>query len=476
MYFDGLSCQNKLENPAHRPFSKAQESLWTLALKVRPKLANTPFSNVTVIKTLYGSYNVVYIIKFEDEKKFVFRVPIDTNKGHLSETAQRSMISQVQTMHFIRQNTTIPIPEIYSFNPSKDPIIGTPYIAMSFIEGEPVCSLWLEDTGPTPQEERRQRILISIAQAMAQLHAFSFDKIGSLRFTGKPKAGAVTIEPCYGWSTTNPKPPGCPNPRCLAFQNPERDINKACSGCGVVASSSATSEVASDSDEHVFIDGAKQSLFLKEIGPFQCSREYFKAAMYCFGGNPKLPIPRLTGKVLETIIDCLPLPQSPERETYVLSPPDFNSQNIMADENGNVTGFIDWDNVHTVPRQIGYCRYPGWITRDWDSNTYENNQFHPLADPPELLTAYRALYRQTINGLLGPEQDQIIRQTLVFGAIEKAIIDDISRGAIVRNLLRKGLSVSLKEAYRMIPDVEEWTERTKEQLKDGLQRVLNDCM
>ncbi|RJE23087.1 hypothetical protein PHISCL_04577 [Aspergillus sclerotialis] len=440
-------------------------------------MSDTAFSNVTVIKKLYRSYNVVYIIEFDDEKKFVFRVPIDTNKGHLSETAKRSIISQVQTMHFIRKNTTIPVPEIYTFDTSKDTIIGTPYIAMSFIEGEPVCSLWFKEIGPTPREERRHRILRSIAQAMSQLHAFSFEKAGSLRFSREPKAGAVTIDPCYVWSTTHLKVPGCPNPRCLADQDAESDRNSMCSECRVSANSRDISDVASEkSDEH-FADGAKQSLFLKEIGPFRSSEEYFKAVMHSFRGDSKLPIPQLTSKVLETIIHCLPFPtQSPDRETFVLSPPDFNYQNIMADEEGNITGFIDWDNVHTVPRQIGYCRYPGWITRDWDSGNHEDYQSHPLEDPPGLLVVYRTLYRQTLNGLLGPEQDQVIRQTLVFGAIEKAIIDDTNRGAIVRNMLRKALSVSLKEAYRLIPEVEEWTEKTKEQLKDGLRRALNDCM
>ena len=53
-------------------------------------------------------------------------------------------------------------------------------------------------------------------------------------------------------------------------------------------------------------------------------------------------------------------------ETFVLTTPDFDSQNIMIDARGNLTGIIDWDHVQTMPRCLGYCRCPEWITRDCD--------------------------------------------------------------------------------------------------------------
>jgi len=38
------------------------------------------------------------------------------------------------------------------------------------------------------------------------------------------------------------------------------------------------------------------------------------------------------------------------REKFVLSLPDFGPQNIMTDEQGNLTGITDWGKVQTVPR------------------------------------------------------------------------------------------------------------------------------
>ncbi|KIM37911.1 hypothetical protein M413DRAFT_421199 [Hebeloma cylindrosporum] len=50
--------------------------------------------------------------------------------------------------------------------------------------------------------------------------------------------------------------------------------------------------------------------------------------------------------------------------------PDFGFQNVLVDDDGTVTGLLDWDGNDTVPRQSGYARYPLWIMRDWDAFLY----------------------------------------------------------------------------------------------------------
>lgn len=73
------------------------------------------------------------------------------------------------TIHFIRKNTTIPIPDIIKFDPNSANEIASPYMMMQFAEGSPVCKLWWDEIGPTPLEERRHRILDNIASAMSQI-------------------------------------------------------------------------------------------------------------------------------------------------------------------------------------------------------------------------------------------------------------------------------------------------------------------
>jgi hypothetical protein len=100
-------------------------------------------------------------------------------------------------MRFIKDETTIPLPEVYAFDTTSENEIRVPYIVMSFIDGFTVNSLWFDNTGPTPLEERRLRILDTIAEAMSQLQKFQFDKIGSLQFNNG--TDNIEIGPCYMW-------------------------------------------------------------------------------------------------------------------------------------------------------------------------------------------------------------------------------------------------------------------------------------
>lgn len=62
-------------------------------------------------------------------------------------------------------------------------------------------------------------------------------------------------------------------------------------------------------------------------------------------------------KVLEAVVDCLSSLDSPPG--FVLCLPDFDSHNVLVDDQGAVTGLIDWDLAQTMPRVVGYARYPG---------------------------------------------------------------------------------------------------------------------
>lgn len=88
---------------------------------------------------------------------------------------------------------------------------------------------------------------------------------------------------------------------------------------------------------------------------------------------------------------------------FVLSMPDYDSQNVYVDDEGNVTGLIDWDDIVVGPRQAGFSRYPLWIMRDIepDGNGFEfqtpvwkNLPFPPREeiqqDWPDVMPGYRA--------------------------------------------------------------------------------------
>lgn len=178
----------------------SDESLVALVSSALKKIPDKlPPSTGRVISRENGSYNLVHIIEFDDDLKYVVRVPVTGWNGQFTETVQRSFTSQALTMRFVRKETTIPVPEIYAFDITSANAIGAPYILMSFVPGFPASTLWFDETGPTPLEERRMRILDSVAQAMSQLQKFQFDKIGALKFDPESSADTVTVGPCYQW-------------------------------------------------------------------------------------------------------------------------------------------------------------------------------------------------------------------------------------------------------------------------------------
>ena len=164
----------------------AHESIISLALKVRNHTSSTqhvPSPKHRLVSRLNGSFNLVFIVEFADGVKYVVRVPCTGWGNRYTENTRNALESQIMTMRLIRNETTIPVPEIYGFDASQANELGAPYLVMSFIPGSTVAKLWFDQDGPTLLEERRRRVLDTVAEAMSQLRKFQFKKIGSLELT-----------------------------------------------------------------------------------------------------------------------------------------------------------------------------------------------------------------------------------------------------------------------------------------------------
>ncbi|KAF5000860.1 hypothetical protein FGRMN_1469 [Fusarium graminum] len=104
---------------------------------------------------------------------------------------------------------------------------------------------------------------------------------------------------------------------------------------------------------------------------------------------------RSASRVLELLIRNPPDLDSHSR--FALRPPDFDSQNILVDDKGNVTGIIDWDLCQTMLPHQGYARYPGWITRDWDPLMYGWPRLREYEDSPDTLRHCRDYYSRELG-------------------------------------------------------------------------------
>ena len=72
-------------------------------------------------------------------------------------------------------------------------------------------------------------------------------------------------------------------------------------------------------------------------------------------------------------------------------------QNVLVNEEGNVTALVDWEGVVTVPRQLGLS-FPMWLTRDW--NPFDDDYgrgYGRIDNSPEELMHYRKRYAHFVE-------------------------------------------------------------------------------
>ncbi|MCJ1242610.1 hypothetical protein MMC14_010619 [Varicellaria rhodocarpa] len=128
-----------------------------------------------------------------------------------------------------------------------------------------------------------------------------------------------------------------------------------------------------------------------------------------------------------------------ENETFVLCHPDFNSQNILIDEKGNLTGLIDWDDVQTYPRFLGYCRYPSFLTPDWDPLMY-GYPGCPRYLSPEELVRYRQIYSDKMIQMLDREGNAIFAEkSHLYEAVWIASCDRMNRMEIMKKIIKQAV-------------------------------------
>lgn len=105
-------------------------------------------------------------------------------------------------------------------------------------------------------------------------------------------------------------------------------------------------------------DNHGQILQVDEFGPFESSKSLLRHHAKRYGDlTNHSPLSMGSRSLFDMLISYIPLStERPfrNRETFVLSFPDFDSQNVMVDEQRILTGIIEWDNARTVPRFLGF--------------------------------------------------------------------------------------------------------------------------
>ncbi|KAF2006618.1 hypothetical protein P154DRAFT_600646 [Amniculicola lignicola CBS 123094] len=319
--------------------------------------------NLHILEETSGSYHRCITVAVRGSGEFVVRVPA-ISRNAWSDGDAYNLRSEVGTMGFIRDMTRVPVPKVIGWDDSGDNVIGAPFIMMEAVKGKKAADVWYDlpdgwkrgndtsdedeefsaDFPPPELERRRQNILRSLASLLADLSKIKFDSIGQLNFdqdSSKPPVGRS-----YYWD-----------------------------------------DYSDELRERPALDSSSQYWDRKLQDAYSIVDRNFQ--------NPHLA--KGIKIFLSSIVKSPSVPRSKgldqNKETFVLTHPDLDIQNIFVDENGYVVGIIDWDQTTTVPHCIGPTAFPLFLCSDW----HHEYKLEVATHMPWALKNYRNSYATYMN-------------------------------------------------------------------------------
>ena len=362
-----------------------EEDIIDQVLSVRPMKEDDPPEGIDaqVLYTKSGTNNRVYIVQYTDGEKVCLRVPasgLQTDKWSIADA--NHLESTALCMRYISENTKFPMPKLITYDKTSDNYINAPYTMLSHIRGRSLKRLWWDKDGLLPLEERRQAILKSLATHMAGLRHFSFTTTGLLY-----SKASVTHPIIYS------------------------PISKTPVESTSIKSTQDTPKIETESDPSVkFINladspghASSAEMFQHRLDSWLRTQErYWDEGEYL----DMIEHARGTVRAYKLLIDYLPHPnrasdqaaQPPER--FFISPPDNDLQNVLADEYGNITGFVDWDSVEALPDYLSWASLPIWLRVDWRDG-YDWPSSRRRFNSPRELEKYRKQYEGYLRAACG---------------------------------------------------------------------------
>ncbi|CAH0043427.1 unnamed protein product [Clonostachys solani] len=420
------------------------QQLSRAASQVRPAFADQLPSVGAPIR---GSFNILFPLHFEDGMRWLAKVPVNGVAGKWDQLSADAMISEVNTMRLLNRETTIPLPEVFGFSSTTDNDVKCPYILLSFISSMSLYDVWfghhLSGVDMETTHARRVRALSDIGAAMSQLGKFSFDSSGFVKFDEEGN------------------PSGVGRSRCLDHQQmlDRWQIHE------------------DDSEDPIYV----------EVPAFEDPQQQYN---FFLDLHPRTkPFARGVSLLLKELIKCIPEPINDK--PFVLAHPDFDIQNFLVSEDGQLLGIIDWDGVCCSARSYGNEAYPGWLTRDWDPSMYGYHESmdegeEPVGcweDSPEALQRYRIVYDEIMSKFR--EKDAGISLTRISLITESLIIaagDPMCRHGIIHKIIDEiSMVLELAESLNFTDLAEAFAEdsvgeEVRDTLERGMKKLFQDAL
>ncbi len=278
-----------------------------------------------------GSYHIVFPVEFADGVKWILKIP--ASGYHFDSVAASALASEARTMQMLRKQISIPVPTVYAFDASSSNPLSVPYILKEKLSGRPLTHLWFNNEVPkTCLEHFRVKALQSLASSMVQLNKFTTTTSGSLIFDsdGTPIGigGAKVMD---GVAEFN---------KDKAPRIHSTDRNEAPSKTCVEDTRSNTLNVHKSTQAHA--DDRDDADIIYERGPFSDPKAYFMSNLE--RNDPAFradAYDRGTDMCLRLFVEWAFADSRDLSRPFVLTHPDLDVQNILAADDGTITGLID---------------------------------------------------------------------------------------------------------------------------------------
>lgn len=263
------------------------------------------------------------------------------------------MYSEMSTFKFLKLNSKIPVPEVYGydFQSNRDNAVGVTYMLVQKLPGFKVPELSMGNKDLDLQ--RASRFHSQLADVILELGTFKFDKIGSLR-ESQTEPGTFEVAPLYDFYTTYPLARGQTQQNRGPFSSTSEYFN-ALSDLNI---RDALTNYSPKLEQGPPVD--------QEIARFHLIKKMIPA----FTENPSNDGP------------------------FYLQHLDLTSENILVDEECNITGVLDFNGfIGPLPN---LARYPELI--------YQTKLRGPLFN--------RKLYQQTYLSRDAPQTSALVDKNL----------------------------------------------------------------
>ncbi|KAH4208657.1 hypothetical protein HBI95_093570 [Parastagonospora nodorum] len=350
-----------------------------------------------------GGFNhIVYMTMLHNNtvQHLIVRVPAIGTFARWQNGDAHNMRCEMALLAHLRKTTSIPVPEVLAFSDNLDTPIGAPFCIMKQLPGKPAHRIWFQDPAnrnhvtanavTVANETKRCNTLRSLAHFMAQLATLTFDKIGTPDLIN-PSCGEEphNVTHSYRWKN--------------AYQVTASDL---------------------ENEGQIY-----------QYGPFENSEEYMISTLEeswpltpdadfdpddkddqdtwnsCYGIRRILDLIYVQPAIAFSLQDPDDIF---EPESFVLRHPDLDFQNILVNDDGYVTGIIDWESCMAVPRCVGYASVPDFLRRDWSKG-------HSLRDSPHMtwrLQHYRQVYADAMRETGAPEAKYTLKSAMYRAAVE----------------------------------------------------------